>query len=72
VAGGDRDHEVYGATYGSDLRLLTGLGGIATLQYGPGDVRLAHGPHESVPVAEVVTAARAYALLVLDVCGVAE
>jgi acetylornithine deacetylase len=72
VAGGDPGQEVYGATYGSDLRLLTGLGGIPTLQYGPGDVRLAHGPHESVPVDEVVTAARAFAVLVLDVCGVAE
>ena len=72
LAGGDPAQEVYGATYGSDLRLLTGLGGIPTLQYGPGDVRLAHGPHESVPVDEVVTAARALAVLALDVCGVAE
>ena len=72
VAGGRPDHDVYGATYGSDLRLLTGLGGIPTVQYGPGDVQLAHGPHESVPVDEVVTAARAFALLILDVCGRAE
>ena len=68
-AGGSPDQEVYGATYGSDLRLLTGLGGIPTVQYGPGDVQLAHGPRESVPVDEVVTAARAFALLILDVCG---
>ena len=68
LAGGGADQEVYGATYGSDLRLLTGRG-IPTLQYGPGDVRLAHGPHESVPVDEVVTAARAFAVLILDVCG---
>lgn len=72
AGGGRPDQEVYGATYGSDLRLLTGLGGIPTVQYGPGDVQLAHGPHESVPVDEVVTAARAFALLVLDVCGPAE
>ncbi len=61
--------EVYGAPYGSDLRLLTGLGGIPTVQYGPGDVRLAHGPHESVDVADVVTTARTLALLALDICG---
>ncbi len=67
VAGGAHQ-EVYGAPYGSDLRLLTARG-IPTVQYGPGDVRLAHGPHESVPVDEVVTAARALAVLVLDVCG---
>jgi len=61
--------DVYGAPYGSDLRLLTGLGGIPTVQYGPGDVRLAHGPQEAVVVADVVATARTLALLVLDVCG---
>ncbi|MFP5321111.1 MAG: ArgE/DapE family deacylase [Acidimicrobiia bacterium] len=69
VGGGGND--VYGAPYGSDLRLLTGLGDIPTVQYGPGDVKLAHGPHESVPVDDVVTCARALAVLALDVCGVA-
>src|SRR5690606_18517625 len=34
--GAGADPEVYGAPYGSDLRLLTGLGDIATVQYGPG------------------------------------
>ena len=72
AAGGNAEPDVYGAPYGSDLRLLTGLGGVPTLQYGPGDVALAHGPLESVPVDEVVTSARAFALLALDVCGVAE
>ena len=47
VGGGSLD--VYGAPYGSDLRLLTGLGGIPSVQYGPGDAKLAHGPFESVP-----------------------
>ena len=61
---------IYGAPYGSDLRLLTGLGGIPTVQYGPGDVALAHGPHESVPIDDVVTAARTLALVTLDMCGV--
>jgi acetylornithine deacetylase len=63
--------EVYGAPYGSDLRLLTGLGGIATVQYGPGDARLAHGPLESVDLDEVVTTARTLAALAVDICGVA-
>jgi acetylornithine deacetylase len=61
--------DVYGAPYGSDLRLLTGLRGIPTLQYGPGDAKLAHGPFESVPLAEVITTARTLALLTLDICG---
>ncbi len=49
-------------TAGSDLRIYAAAG-VPTLHYGPGDLRLAHGPREKVPVAEVVTAARAFALL---------
>lgn len=65
------DPEVYGAPYGSDLRLLTGLGDIATVQYGPGDAKLAHGPFESVALDEVEATARTLAALALDICGVA-
>ncbi|MCW2579036.1 MAG: putative Acetylornithine deacetylase [Blastococcus sp.] len=54
---------------GSDLRQYAAAG-VPTLHYGPGDLDLAHGPLESVPVAEVVTAARAFALLTLRSCGV--
>ncbi|MGY1689138.1 ArgE/DapE family deacylase [Geodermatophilus sp. SYSU D01105] len=54
---------------GSDLRLYAAAG-IPTLHHGPGDLQLAHGPLEQVPVAEVVTAARAFALLTLRTCGV--
>jgi acetylornithine deacetylase len=68
-AGGGRQ-ESWGAPYGSDLRLLAGAG-IPTLHYGPGDARLAHAADERVPLAEVHTAARALALLALDVCGLA-
>ena len=70
VAGGER-LDVYGAPYGSDLRLLTSLGGIPTVQYGPGDAKLAHGPHESVPIDQITATARTLALMTLDVCGVA-
>lgn len=69
VSSGGASTDVYAAPYGSDLRLLTGLGGIPTVQYGPGDARLAHGPQESVPIDQVVTTARTLALLALDVCG---
>ena len=54
---------------GSDLRLYAAAG-VPTLHYGPGDLNLAHGPMEKVPVAEVVTATRAFALLTLRTCGV--
>jgi acetylornithine deacetylase len=69
VGGGAQ--QTSGAPYGSDLRLLSGIGGIPTLHYGPGDALLAHAPDESVPLADVATAARALALLALDVCGTA-
>ena len=61
----------WGAPYGSDLRLLSGLGQIPTVLYGPGDAALAHAPDESVPIDEVRAAARALAVLALDVCGTA-
>jgi acetylornithine deacetylase len=64
-----RLQETWAAPYGSDLRLMTNLAGVPTLHYGPGDVTLAHGPNESVPIDEVLTCARALALLALDVCG---
>jgi acetylornithine deacetylase len=60
---------VWGAPYGSDLRLMEAAG-VPTLHYGPGDARLAHGPDERVPVDEVVEAARTLAALALDHCGV--
>lgn len=59
-----------GAPYGSDLRLYVGAG-VPTLQYGPGDVRLAHGPDESVPVAQLITAARALTVALVRACGLA-
>lgn len=71
ATGIEQDPDVYGAPYGSDLRLLTGLGGVATVQYGPGDAKLAHGPFESVPLTEVVTTAQTLAVLALGICGVA-
>ncbi|MEL6891778.1 MAG: ArgE/DapE family deacylase [Actinomycetota bacterium] len=70
-AAGGAGLDVYGAPYGSDLRLLTGLGAIPTLQYGPGDVAVAHGPLESVDLGDVQTCARTLAVMILDVCGIA-
>ena len=53
---------------GTDLRLYAAAG-IPTLHYGPGDLHLAHGPEGRVPIADVVTAARAFALLAVRTCG---
>ena len=67
VAGQQRLRE-RGAPYGSDLRLYAEAG-IPTLHYGPGDVRLAHGPDEAVDLDEVVRVTEALVLAVLRSCG---
>jgi acetylornithine deacetylase len=60
---------VRGGPYGSDLRHYASAG-VATLQYGPGDIRYAHAVDEHVPTADVARCTRAYALLALRRCGV--
>jgi len=70
-----RDHtgaspRVAAVPYGADMGLLVNHGGMPTALYGPGDVRDAHRPDESVPVDELVTAARSLALMALRFCGV--
>jgi acetylornithine deacetylase len=63
-------HTSLGAVpYGSDLRLYAGVGGIPTLHYGPGDVRLAHGPRESVDTTELIRTTRTLAVLAARRCG---
>ncbi|MEP7090904.1 MAG: M20/M25/M40 family metallo-hydrolase, partial [Nocardioidaceae bacterium] len=57
--------------YGSDLRLYTGIGGIPTLHYGPGDMRDAHSPLEKVDLDQLVRVTRSLVLLTLRRCGVA-
>ena len=54
-----------GAPYGSDLRLLVNFGGIPTVLFGPGDVRVAHMPDEHTESSQVILAARAYILAAL-------
>ncbi|MBM6404412.1 ArgE/DapE family deacylase [Phycicoccus sp. CSK15P-2] len=50
------------APYGSDLRLYTEAG-VPTLQYGPGDIALAHAADESVAVEELLAVTRALTVL---------
>ena len=56
---------VEGMTYGADMRLLVNEAGIPTVLYGPGDVRRAHRPDESVPIDDLMTVARVIALTAL-------
>lgn len=60
---------VKGVPYGSDQRLLTGIGGVPTVLYGPGDVRHAHAPDEFVPVTELLQVTRTFVRLAAAVCG---
>lgn len=57
--------------YGSDLRLLIGIGAIPTLQFGPGSASYAHAPRERVDIAETLDAARALLVLAVRRCGLA-
>lgn len=66
VTQGPRPRE-RGAPYGSDLRLYADAG-VPTLHYGPGDVRLAHGPEESVPIDELVAVTESLVLALLRTC----
>jgi acetylornithine deacetylase len=61
---------VIGGPYGSDLRHYASAG-IATVQYGPGDVRFAHAVDEHVDLRDVFDCARIYAVLALRCCGIA-
>ena len=71
-AAAGRPARVQGMTYGADMRLLVEPGGIPTMMFGPGDIRVAHRPDEYVPLNELVTATRTLALTALRFCGVRE
>ena len=60
---------MWATPYGSDLRLMQGIGTVPTIHYGPGDAGLAHGPRECVSIDELLTATRALALIAIDHCG---
>jgi acetylornithine deacetylase len=61
-----------GVTYGADMRLLVNVGGIPTVLFGPGDVRVAHMPDEHVPVGDLRAAAETLIVAGLRFCGVGE
>jgi len=60
---------VKGVTYGSDMRLFVNEAGVPTVLFGPGDVRLAHGPDESLVIEDLLAATRVLALTALHFCG---
>ncbi len=60
-----------GVPYGADMRLLANQGGIPTVLFGPGDVREAHRPDESMAVSDLLTATRVLVVSALRFCGTA-
>ena len=59
---------IEGASYWSDMALLNEAG-IPAICYGPGDIALAHGPEEWIPVAEIERATNVLARLVHQWCS---
>ncbi len=64
-----RRPQAIGVPYGADMRLFIDVGDTPCVIFGPGDVRLAHGANESVPLAEVEACARVLAAWVADQLG---
>ncbi len=58
-----------GMPYGCDMGLTVGVADVPTVVCGPGDIRDAHVPDESVAVADLVASARTIALTALRFCG---
>lgn len=58
-----------GMRFGADMRLLVNQGGIPTVLFGPGDVREAHRPDESIEAASLARAAGILAVTALRFCG---
>jgi acetylornithine deacetylase len=63
---------IEGVTYGADMRLLVNVGGIPTVLFGPGDVRVAHMPDEYVPIEQLRAAAETLVLAAIRFCGAKE
>ncbi len=63
VTGEEPMHE--GMTYASDVRHLINVAGTPTTVFGPGDVRVAHGANEYVPVDELETVVKTLALTIM-------
>jgi succinyl-diaminopimelate desuccinylase len=62
------DDQPIGVTYWTDGGVLAAAG-IETVVIGPGDIGLAHGPNEAVPIKELATAAQLYEKVALQLLG---
>lgn len=58
------------APWGTDGGLLGKVGNIPTLVIGPGETKVAHYPNEFIDLKEMTTAAKLFARIILNWCGV--
>ena len=66
---GGTEPRVGGVRYGADMRLLVNHGHVPTVLFGPGDVREAHRPDESILAEDLVELARILAVTAIRYCG---
>lgn len=65
---GGPEPRVGGVRYGADMRLLVNHGHVPTVLFGPGDVREAHRPDESIRARELIELARILAITAIRFC----
>jgi acetylornithine deacetylase len=70
VTGKEPVHE--GMTYASDVRHLINVAKTPTTVFGPGDVRVAHGANEYVPIEQLEIMVKALALTIMRFIGYEE
>ena len=70
ITGKEPVHE--GMTYASDVRHLINVAETPTTVFGPGDVRVAHGANEYVPIDQLETMVKTLALTIMRFIGYEE
>jgi acetylornithine deacetylase len=70
ITGKEPVHE--GMTYASDVRHLINIAKTPTTVFGPGDVRVAHGANEYVPIDQLETTVKTLALTIMRFVGYEE
>lgn len=64
-----KDPVMEGMTYASDVRHLINVAETPTMVFGPGDVRVAHGSDEYVPIGDLEATVRTLALTIMRFVG---
>jgi len=60
--------EVIGVNFWSDAGLFGGIAKIPTVIFGPGNIKVAHGPNEYIEISQMICAAKIFASTALNIC----